>query len=493
LIVTLFVLAIELSYIYIVTAGTFVTWPTWNANYNLQAEGFRSGHLYLPIAPSPELLAKRNPYDWANVRLWFWDASLYQGHYYLYWGPVPALAVAAVKTVFRMTAEVGDQYPLFAFYTLYLVAGALFLDRLARRLFPGLPLWLVLLGIAVFAYANPTPFEIATPGIYEAAIAGGQAFLLLGLLLAFDAVWRADAERPPPRRFLIGAGVAWALSIGCRVSTGPVVALVIPVTILATAYRRGGLWRRMLRDAALLAGPVALGVMALLVYNRVRFGSWLEFGIRYQLNTLPLRASLTYLPLNIYSYLMRPLALSCRFPFVNAIRDIGVRGFPSGMRVPGDYATAEPLVGSFVSAPVTWLALAAPIIVAVVAARRWRAGDRALGPVERGQLWTVTSLAIAATVTLLPVIGSFAATMRYLSDVATGIVLLSVWVGWVGYQALGARPWPRRLWAAGFIVLAAATVVLGLLLGLQGYDEMFKNHNPTLYRGLVRALSICRK
>src|SRR5690242_10923799 len=148
-------IAIEISYVAIVTAGRFTSWPTWNTNYDLLAEGFRSGHLYLAEAPRPELLAKANPFDPRWRPLWFWDASLHGGHYYLYWGPLPALALAAVKTVFRMHATVGDQVPLFAFYSIALVAGALLIARMRRRLFPTAPSWLVALCIVVFAYANP--------------------------------------------------------------------------------------------------------------------------------------------------------------------------------------------------------------------------------------------------------------------------------------------------------------------------------------------------
>ena len=34
---------IELSYVAIISAGTFTTWPTWNNNYDLLAEGFGPG------------------------------------------------------------------------------------------------------------------------------------------------------------------------------------------------------------------------------------------------------------------------------------------------------------------------------------------------------------------------------------------------------------------------------------------------------------------
>jgi hypothetical protein len=41
------------------------------------------------------------------------------------------------------------------------------------------------------------------------------------------------------------------------------------------------------------------------------------------------------------------------------------------------------------------------------------------------------------------------------------------------------------------VSLAAATVIIGLLLGFEGYDGMFKNHNHELYESLRRRLSFC--
>ena len=60
--------------------------------YNLLVDGFRHGHLYLPVKPEPELLALENPYDpVANAAYRLLDPSLYNGRYYLYFGPVPAV------------------------------------------------------------------------------------------------------------------------------------------------------------------------------------------------------------------------------------------------------------------------------------------------------------------------------------------------------------------------------------------------------------------
>ena len=148
-----------------------------------------------------------NPFDPRWRSLWFWDASLYGEHYYLYWGPLPAVALAIVKTVFRIRGTVGDQSPAVRRLHDLPGRGALLIARLARRLFDGVPAWLTALCIAVFAWANPTPYLIATPGIYEAAIAGGQAFLVLGLLARV----RSDLARTTTGR----AAGCWSRR-GCR-------------------------------------------------------------------------------------------------------------------------------------------------------------------------------------------------------------------------------------------------------------------------------------
>ncbi len=81
-------------------------------------------------------------------------------------------------------------------------------------------------------------------------------------------------------------------------------------------------------------------------------------------------------------------------------------------------------------------------------------------------------------------------TMRYLGDLSTGTMLLAAWGGAALYAA--ARPGlPRRVVLALLVVLAAVTVIVGLLLGVTGYDEMFKNHNPALYETLRRRLAFC--
>ncbi len=492
--VTLLVVAIFISYWFIITAGTWTHFATWNATYNLMAEGFRSGHLYIPISPHPELLRAKDPFDPVYYNYWLWDASLSHGHIYYYWGPLPAVVLAGIKQALSWSFEVGDQYFVFVFYTMHLVAGTLLITRMARRAFPELPFALVVLGIVVFGYASPTPFIVATPGIYQAAIIGGQAFLLLGMVFAADAVWKATS-RPPPRRVLVLAGCCWALGIATRVSIGPPVGLLILLTGFLSA-RPGparAVWLQRVRTMVWMAAPVAVVVVGLLLYNRARFDGLLDFGMHKQMSTMQFRTSWSYLLPDLYSYLLRPMVQSCKFPYLTAPFELGALAFPKGFQIPPGYSIAEPVAGMLLATPWTWFILLAVVFLCRAAWRalRTRPPLVALDGRARSQVLFAVSFAIIATVTGLPIFFQFIATMRYLVDVASGMVLLATWGAWSLYLAVRHRPWPRRATTTVIVGVGVATIVLGMLLGMTGYNEMFRHHNPPLYERMVHAFSVC--
>jgi len=76
--------AIETVYVFFISAGRLTGWPTYSTFMNDLADGFRGWHLHLATEPPPALVAKANPFDPAWRPLWYWDASLHGGHYYLY-------------------------------------------------------------------------------------------------------------------------------------------------------------------------------------------------------------------------------------------------------------------------------------------------------------------------------------------------------------------------------------------------------------------------
>jgi hypothetical protein len=475
-------LLVELSYVFFISAGTMVHWPLNLSYLNDLAEGFRRGHLHLAIEPDPALLAHPNPFDWNNRELWYWDVSLYQRHYYLYWGPLPAFLLAVFKTVFRISRVVTDDEVVFWLTTLQLVAGTLFIERAGRRFYnqPSQPpLTLQVLALFVLGLANPTLYNLARPGIYEAAIVGGQAFVLLGLVFACDVL----ADRAPRRARMLAAGACWSCALACRVSLAPAVGLLVVVTALLVAADKP----QRLRHAALgllwLGLPVAIGLAGLLTYNRLRFDEWLEFGRKYQLTTIEPMVGNRFIRPNLYAYLRRPPVVSCRFPFFFAVENIGAKAFPPGYELPPGYFVYEQVVGVLGGMPWSWFSAVAIVATSVRAFRR----PRAFSP----KIWAVAATAIAATIAIWPGLTLPSATNRYLGDVAGAIALLSTLGVWTAYQAVQARPLLRRLVVAAALLLAIHSVGVGVALGIRGQYPHFEVNNPPLYRKLVRRLSVC--
>src|ERR1700722_18001157 len=80
--------------LWVLTAG-FIGWPGYTNYYAQLTDSFLHGQLSLRTLPPPKLLALPDPYDpVANGPYRLHDAILFDGKYYLYWGPAPALIAA---------------------------------------------------------------------------------------------------------------------------------------------------------------------------------------------------------------------------------------------------------------------------------------------------------------------------------------------------------------------------------------------------------------
>jgi hypothetical protein len=288
------------------------------------------------------------------------------------------------------------------------------------------------------------------------------------------------AERVRPRA-LVAAGAFWIAAIGCRTSVGPSVALLALVTVLGVVARPGERLARLLRAALWLGAPLALGLGALLLYNRLRFEAWFDFGLKHQLSWIDLHVGPRFITTNLYAYFRRPPFYSCRFPFAYSLQDIGARAFPDGYKFPTNYFVYEPVAGFLPTVPWSWLA---PLALVGAGRSAWR--ERAFSP----RVWTVAGLLVVVSA-LVPDLVLGTATNRYLGDAVGGVVLL----GAVG--AFFAHQWLRRrrlrwLVVAVALVLAAAATVEGLGLGMKGQYGYFEYWSPHLYQRLTKRLSVCR-
>lgn len=486
---------IEGVYVYVVSAGTGGYWPTHMAYYDLLAEGFRAGHLHLSIEPPPELLAQANPFDPANAQYWLGDVSLHRGHYYFYWGPLPGLLLAGFKSLFRISRSVGDQYLVFCFFSMSALCSTLIIDRMRGHLFPRMPGHIVVASIFACALGNPVPYLLASAGVYQAAISGGQAFLLLGILFAFDFV-RRTAD-PAARWRLAAAGIAWALALGCRISLAPAIAVLMAVTIALTGSLRARGWLDCTANAAWLATPVAVGCLALLGYNKLRFDAWLESGVGKQLTTWVFRFSPRFFAANLYTYLFRPPVPSCHFPWAIVPYQVETAvAIPRWIPFRAGYLTPEPVAGLLTVFPCAWT-VPVSVVLAARGIRRLFSSADATGSRSdfwwhRSYVWCTVTFTVAATLTIIAPLGLYMATMRYLGDVWFGVALLGVLGMWTLIVRTRQRRVLRRLATILCLAMCFATVGFGLLLGYQGYTGQFARFNPDLSAKFERTLSFCR-
>jgi len=472
-------------YVYFVSAGGVRNWPVYGVYLDFQADAFRAGHSYLAHQPAPELVRAQDPYNSVNIRYWALDLSYFRGKYYCYWGPVPALFQAAGKALLGITRTIGDQYIGLFSACLTVLGGGLIIERMGRRLFGRVPRSVLIFGILAFAFANPMLHNVTTAGTYQSAILAGQAFLIPGVLFAFDAVWHAGTSSARRYRLWL-AGLCWGLALGSRVTVLPAVAFLIAITALAEGWLAERRWLRTFVNALCLGVPVAVTGLALLWYNQLRFGNPMEFGLNLQLSGYPRleHFDAQYTLPNLYSYALRPFASSCQFPYLYQVwRPSLEDAFPAGFKLPKVYyMTDEPVVGWLLVVPITWFMVFAFTLLPRPLGLRLRQG--------RVYLWCLASFSALSSLTGLTAMGVYGATMRYLSDVTPGLVLL----GLLGAFALRAHRFGQmapKLSSSAIALLASATIVFGCILGYQGYNGHFHKYNPELDTRLVNAFSFC--
>ena len=483
--VLIFWAAVTAYYAFVVSAGYLDHWPSWTALYDAQAQGFRAGHLYLPEEPSGVLKALPNPLDPANQKYWRWDHSYFAGRFYLYWGLVPAALLALVKAVFRIQQTVGDEVLVFAFTIGRLVAGTLLIRALARQVTPRPAAWAVWLALFAFAFANPTPFVLARGAIYEASISAGICFTVAGMYLALRSV-------AGPIRSSVAwgaaAGAAFGLAADSRISLLPAAAaltLIAATAVWTRAQSEGVRVGRARLLAAYTATPAAFVVAVQLFINHLRFGSWFEYGVKYQMG-IPFHLGPRFIIPNLYLYLLQPSRFTCPFPFVTAPWDQARSVAPTWLRWPHDYRWTEPNSGLLVALPLAWLLV---IFVGVVLWRRKAGTTPQQTPFSSAARRIIVGLWTWALLAAAPVLVMFSLSMRYEADFATPILLLATLAGW--YLLTTTSQAARVVATIVYASLGIITVFFGGLLGFTGYSDHIARFNPSLWTHLVSVLRLC--
>ena len=439
------------------SAGTWNTWSTYSYYYDELANAFLHGQTWLEIPVNPLLLELPNPYDpeaRGDIKFLF-DATLYQGKYYLYWGPMPAVVLMAVKLIHPVA--VGDNLIVFTGVALTTIFQTLLLTLLWIKYFQRMPVWTLVMGILIAGFVVPFNWMNNRPEVYEAAIINAQAFLLGGIYFALLAV----RPRSISSRLLAVAAVLWACAVASRTIVVFEVIFASSLIFLLILGRPGSrTWKSKL--TLVLGLPLIICAASLGAYNFIRFGSPLDFGVDYQLALFDQKEhkdeffSSRYILPNIEIYTLTPPERVSTFPYMRAkLGDEIVLDSEEP-----DFYYKELVTGMVYVFPFVVFALV-PIFRTIVK----RIG-RNLNDEEKMLQWTCVLLTGMALIAITYILTFFFATMRYYADLTPILSVLAVMGFWFGYRAVSSD-WALRFAYSGVgILLASVSIIIPNLIAL---------------------------
>jgi hypothetical protein len=428
-------------------------------HYEYMTEGFLHGHTYLAIEPAAELAQLRDPYDPAeNAPYRLWDASYYQGKYYLYYGPAPAVAVMLPWRI--LTGHMLPQRLAVAACAAGGMAGlGLLLLEVRRKCFPRLSRAALAAITLVAFHASWLPVVLRRPSVWELPIVSAVACLWWGLYF----LWKFH-DSGGKARWAAALGIALAFLMGSRATfvfaAGAMAALALVPAACLKPGRRGVRWSGLPAAALAFAGGIAL-----LVYNHERFGRWLEFGQSYQLWGADERHvahfSLSYAPFNVWTYLFSLPSFGPYFPFLHPY---WAASFPSG------YIAFEEVYG---------VLFMMPVHIAGLAALTWAWLTRR-SPEGKATRIVLVAAAVASALSFLCLVCWAGACSRYMAELMAGWTAVTS----VGLMVAFTPSEARRPGRADRAILAglACWTVSCVWLASAEFRGFMRQTNPTTYR-----------
>ena len=323
-------------------------------------DSFEAGQVSMLETPSDEMLALENPYDLSQRSeagvSYPWDHLLYDGKYYSYYG------IGTVLTLFLPYHLItGNYFPSLWATFIYSIAGIIFLSLsyyvFITRLFPKISKGIAISGLVIVQATSFVWYCITIGNFYELAQVSGFAFLTAGMffLLRSGVVGEGKISRPN----ICVATVLLSIAVLCRA----VLALYCIVSLLfiyagvrkiiRTSYEHTFRVNKKLIITFLLAALVPFAVIGSvqMIYNYLRFGSILDFGIQYSLTINDFTRKQFHIPLMLiafYNYLFTVPKVTTSFPFVTSNYDsLSVNGyyFLAGFSSAGIIYRAFPVLG----------------------------------------------------------------------------------------------------------------------------------------------------
>jgi len=425
--------------------------PQVRAGHNLYlhlTEAWMQGRLDLLEEPGEVLLAMENPFDPEhNEDARLHDASLFEGRYYVYFGPAPVLSAYLPWRVLTGT-DLPDRWAS----AFFLSGGCLFLLGIyfsAIRPFANPPPPLVVFACAcALGFTTGAFFLVTRAVVYEVALASAFFWMAAAVFFALRAL---RADRAPGWFAAAGACVGMAMaSRHSFVLPGAVLGLLIGLFLLRSPRP----WAVRFRGLAAFALPAAVFGILLLAHNQARFGDPAEFGHNFQIGVVD-PATVEFLsPENFgYNAFVQTLHLPAfvpEFPFVSLKKQRISCPIPR----PAGHIRTEEAAGFLVANPYLLLLLIFPFLPG----RKERAR-----PPEF--LWLAAAVLLIGVVNFVVIAFFSYASLRYWLDYLPWLVLLFciAWTRTDESLSMRGTRWSLRIIAC-LLIAASLLVHIGLAI-----------------------------
>lgn len=273
--------------IILIAASTLpMAWnPNWTGElyphhnqYQLLADAFLKGQLYLDVPIDSRLLSMKNPYDpQAREALdlnegFGWDSAFYNGKFYVYFGALPALVIFAPYQ-FIFDEQLAAYRAAQIFVAIFIVGLFALLYLLAKKFFPRMSFGVYLISAVAFSMVSVS-YCTAAPALYCTAIAAGLCVEVWSVCLLIRAAYFSD-------KFFLAeiffGGLLGALAFACKPTVALANFLILPLLPLLIKKSSS------LKVLPVLIAPYLVTCAALMIYNFLRFDNFFEFGQAYQL------------------------------------------------------------------------------------------------------------------------------------------------------------------------------------------------------------------
>ncbi len=293
------------------------------AQYQELACSFLNGHLYLEEEVPQFLLEMENPYDYAlrysQGKYFYWDAALYNGHYYVYFGVVPCL-LTYLPYHLLTGKDLPNDIALFIFAILFIISCFVLVKQVIKRYFPNMSISYISYLIISLLIINGSGllFMASYADMYSVPIMAALAFTVCGLSL-----WLSALNNKNLRALKLALGsLCMALVAGCRPNLLLFSALAIPFFVgeIILAYKEKRIFKKTsVANAIAFALPYIVVAAGIMWYNYSRFDSPFDFGANYNLTTNDMTSRGfvwdRMLPA-AYSYLFQLPKMTATFPFI---------------------------------------------------------------------------------------------------------------------------------------------------------------------------------